>query len=92
MNGTAGFVAAPLGPFAPPMFPMLAGGKQLRGILGGDANPQIFLPLLAEYWRQGRLPFDRMIEYYPFADIERAFADAHSGKVIKPVLLMENPR
>jgi len=92
MNGTAGFVAAPLGPFAPPMFPMLAGGKQLRGILGGDANPQIFLPLLAEYWRQGRLPFDRMIEYYPFADIERAFADAHSGKVIKPVLLMEKPQ
>ena len=97
MNGTAGFVAAPLtakdgAPFAPSMFAMLAGGKQMRGILGGDANPQIFLPLLAEYWRQGRLPFDRMIEYYPFADIERAFADAHSGKVIKPVLLMENPR
>ena len=92
MNGTAGFVSAPLGPFAPPMFAMLAGGKQLRGILGGDANPQTFLPLLAEYWQQGRLPFDRMLEFYPFAEIDRAFADAHSGKVIKPVLLMENPK
>lgn len=89
MNGTAGFVAAPLGPFAPPMFPMLAGGKQLRGILGGDANPQTFLPLLAEYWQQGRLPFDRMLAYYPFAEIGQAFADAHAGRVIKPVLLME---
>ena len=92
MNGTAGFVSAPLGPFSPPMFAMLAGGKQLRGILGGDANPQTFLPLLAEYWQQGRLPFDRMLEFYPFAEIGRAFADAHSGKVIKPVLLMENPQ
>lgn len=91
MNGTAGFVAAPLGSFAPPMFPMLAGGKQMRGILGGDANPQTFLPLLAEYWQQGRLPFDRMLTFYPFAEIDRAFADAHSGKAIKPVLLMENP-
>jgi aryl-alcohol dehydrogenase len=90
MNGTAGFVAAPLGPFNAPMFPMLAGGKQLRGILGGDANPQTFLPLLAEYWQQGRLPFDRLLTFYPFAEIERAFADAHSGKAIKPVLLMEN--
>jgi aryl-alcohol dehydrogenase len=90
MNGTAGFVAAPLGPFNAPMFPMLAGGKQLRGILGGDANPQTFLPLLAEYWQQGRLPFDRLLTFYPFAEIERAFADAHSGKSIKPVLLMEN--
>lgn len=92
MNGTAGFVAAPLGPFNPQMFAMLAGGRQLRGILGGDANPQTFLPLLAEYWRQGRLPFDRMLTFYPFAEIERAFADAHAGRAIKPVLLMEKPR
>jgi aryl-alcohol dehydrogenase len=89
MNGTAGFVAAPHGPFAMQMFGMLAGGKQLRGILGGDANPQTFLPLLAEYWRQGRLPFDRMLTFYPFAEIDRAFADAHAGRAIKPVLLME---
>ncbi len=89
MNGTSGFVAAPLGDWAPRMFPMLAGGKQLRGILGGDANPQTFLPQLAEYWRQGRFPFDRLLKFYPFAEIDRAFADAHSGKAIKPVLLME---
>ena len=94
MNGTAGFVAAPLpdanGPWKPQMFAMLAGGRQLRGILGGDADPQTFLPLLANYWQQGRFPFDRMIEFYPFAQIERAWADAASGRVIKPVLLMEN--
>jgi aryl-alcohol dehydrogenase len=92
MNGTAGFVSAPLGPFSLQMFGMLAGGKQLRGILGGDANPQTFLPQLAEYWRQGRLPFDRMLTFYPFAEIDRAFADAHAGRAIKPVLLMENPK
>jgi aryl-alcohol dehydrogenase len=89
MNGTAGFVAAPRGDWAPAMFPMLAGGRQFRGILGGDANPRTFLPQLAEYWRQGRFPFDRLLTFYPFAEIERAFADAHSGKAIKPVLLME---
>ncbi|WP_120077595.1 NAD(P)-dependent alcohol dehydrogenase [Aurantiacibacter odishensis] len=94
MNGMAGFVAAPLpdkdGPWSPQMFAMLAGGRQLRGILGGDANPRTFLPQLAEYWRQGLLPFDRMLKFYPFADIERAFADAKSGVAIKPVLLMES--
>ncbi len=95
MNGTAGFVAAPLpdaeGPWKPQMFAMLAGGRQLRGILGGDANPQTFLPQLAEWWQQGRLPFDKMLSFYPFAEIERAWADAHSGATIKPVLLMEQP-
>ena len=92
MNGTAGFVAAPRGEWAPRMFAMLAGGKQLRGILGGDAHPGLFIPKLAEYWRQGRFPFDRLLSFYPFAEIERAFADAHSGKAIKPVLLIGETR
>ncbi len=91
MNGTAGFVAAPRGEWAPKMFAMLAGGKQLRGILGGDAHPGLFLPKLADYWRQGRFPFDRLLTFYPFAEIDRAFADAHSGKAIKPVLLIGEP-
>jgi len=91
MNGTAGFVAAPRGAWAPQMFGMLAGGRQLRGILGGDAHPGLFIPGLVEFWRQGRFPFDRLLTFYPFAEIERAFADAHSGKAIKPVLLMEGP-
>jgi aryl-alcohol dehydrogenase len=88
MNGTAGFVAAPRGDWAPPMFAMLAGGRQLRGILGGDAHPGLFIPKLVEFWRQGRFPFDRLLTFYPFAEIARAFEDAHSGKAIKPVLLM----
>jgi aryl-alcohol dehydrogenase len=91
MNGTASFVAAPRGEWAPKMFAMLAGGKQLRGILGGDAHPGLFLPRLVDYWRQGRFPFDRLLTFYPFAEIDRAFADAHSGKAIKPVLLIGEP-
>ncbi len=88
MNGAAGFVAAPKGEWAPKMFAMLAGGRQLRGILGGDAHPGLFLPKLVDYWRQGRFPFDRLLTFYPFAEIDRAFADARSGKAIKPVLLI----
>jgi aryl-alcohol dehydrogenase len=86
MNGTAGFVAAPRGEWAPAMFAMLAGGRQLRGILGGDANPRTFLPMLIDYWRQGRFPFDQMIRSYDFADIGAAFHDIEAGTVIKPVL------
>jgi aryl-alcohol dehydrogenase len=91
MNGTAGFVAAPRGEWAPKMFAMLAGGRQLRGILGGDAHPGLFIPKLTDYWRQGRFPFDRLLTFYPFAEIDRAFADAHSGRAIKPVLLIGEP-
>jgi aryl-alcohol dehydrogenase len=88
MNGTCGFVAAPRGAWAPQMFALLAGGRQLRGILGGDAHPGLFLPRLIEYWRQGRFPFDRLLKFYRFEEIARAFDDVHHGRVIKPVLLM----
>jgi aryl-alcohol dehydrogenase len=86
MNGTAGFVAAPRGDWAPQLFAMLAGGRQLRGILGGDANPRTFLPMLIDHWQQGRFPFDRLIQTYDFADIGKAFQDVESGAVIKAVL------
>jgi aryl-alcohol dehydrogenase len=89
MNGTAGFVAAPRGEWSPQMFAMLGGGRQLRGILGGGANPHTFIPMLIDYWRQGRFPFERLIETYRFDEIERAFHDIEEGKVVKPVLMME---
>jgi len=88
-RGTAGYVTAPRGEWKPPMFPMLAGGKKLQAILGGDAAPQFFIPMLIEYYRQGRFPFDRLIRFYRFADIATAFHDMHSGETIKPVLRME---
>jgi aryl-alcohol dehydrogenase len=88
MQGVCGFVTAPRGPWAPAMFPMLAGGKTMKGILGGDAAPQLFIPMLAEYWRQGRLPLERLVSLYPFEDIARAFQETAAGTAIKPVLQM----
>jgi aryl-alcohol dehydrogenase len=88
MRGVAGFVGAPLGAWTPDMFQILGGGRSVRGILGGDASPGFFIPLLIEYYRQGRLPFDRLIRFYPFQDIDRAFADCEHGVTVKAVLRM----
>ena len=87
-RGVAGFVGAPFESWTPDMFQILSGGRTLRGILGGDASPGFFIPLLMEYYRQGRLPFDRLIRFYPFQDIAQAFADCERGTTIKAVLRM----
>jgi len=87
-RGVAGFVAAPLDTWTPEMFHILSGGRMLRGILGGDSSPGLFIPLLIEYYRQGRLPFDRLVRFYPFQQIERAFHDCETGATIKAVLRM----
>lgn len=65
----------------------LSAGKNVMGILEGDAVPQLFLPQLIELWRQGRFPFDRLVTTYPLSEIDRAERDAASGVTIKPVLL-----
>jgi aryl-alcohol dehydrogenase len=87
-RGTMGFVAPPKEPWTPEMFYILAGGRSVRGILGGDSTPSLFIPMLIDYFRQGRFPFDRLIRYYPFEQIGQAFRDCEQGTAIKPVLRM----
>jgi aryl-alcohol dehydrogenase len=87
-RGVAGFVGAPLDPWVPEMFHVLSGGRSLRGILGGDSTPSLFIPLLIEYYRQGRLPLERLVRFYPFSEIQQAFHDCESGQAIKAVLRM----
>ncbi len=60
----------------------------MQGILGGSANPQLFIPLLINYWRQGHFAFDRLITEFAFSELERAWQAAGAGEVIKPVLRM----
>ncbi len=61
-------------------------GRTLRGCIQGDAAPQAFFPRLFDHWREGRLPVERLIAFYELRDINRAVADAASGRVVKPVL------
>jgi aryl-alcohol dehydrogenase len=39
-------------------------------------------------YRQGRFPYDRLIKFYEFDDINTAIDDAAKGLSIKPVLRM----
>ena len=59
---------------------------RVRGIIEGDANPDVFLPKLVDLFVKGKFPIDRLVTFYPFARINDAIADALSGKVVKPIL------
>jgi aryl-alcohol dehydrogenase len=85
-EGTAGFVTRPRGEWTLDVAGLLAGGRRLQGILGGSAAPQRTIPVLIDYWRQGRFPFDRLNVEYPVARIGDAWADCAAGTVFKPVL------
>jgi aryl-alcohol dehydrogenase len=61
-------------------------GRKTLGIIEGDAVPQQFIPKLIKLYQAGKFPFDRLIKFYNFNDINRAIADAKRGDTIKPVL------
>jgi aryl-alcohol dehydrogenase len=61
-------------------------GRAIRGIIQGDSIPRLFIPKLIEMFRAGKFPFDRLVRFYDFKDINQAVADAESGATIKPVL------
>jgi aryl-alcohol dehydrogenase len=44
---------------------------------------------LIELYRQGRFPFDRLVKFYRFEDLDQAMADSESGLTIKPILRFE---
>jgi aryl-alcohol dehydrogenase len=64
----------------------LGEGRRALGIIQGDAIPQQFIPQMIDQFREGRFPFDRLITFYDFHDINRAIADSKRGTTIKPVL------
>ncbi|MFZ5799655.1 MAG: NAD(P)-dependent alcohol dehydrogenase [Thermodesulfobacteriota bacterium] len=62
------------------------GGRRTIGIREGDAVPQSFIPYLIDLYRAGKFPFDRLIRFYDFHEINQAMTEAKRGETIKPVL------
>jgi aryl-alcohol dehydrogenase len=87
-RGTLGMVGgAPKGlEFPLDVEHVLVGGRTVRGIIEGDANPDVFLPKLIDLFMKGKFPIDKLVTFYPFARINDAIADALAGKVVKPIL------
>jgi aryl-alcohol dehydrogenase len=87
-GGTAGYVAIPPSSPAPDLGHLMAGGRSIRGIVQGGMPATVIVPLLVDLLRRGLLPVERLVATYPFARIDEAWADAETGRVIKPVLVM----
>ena len=79
-HGTVALIAAPGGSYSLPQ------GRRVLSIIQGDAVPQTFIPKMINLYQNGHFPFDRLITYYAFQDINQAIAAAKRGDTIKPVL------
>jgi aryl-alcohol dehydrogenase len=87
VGGTLAFVGAPpFGTSVPVDVNAMLPGRSAIGVTIGSAETQTLLPALVRLYEQGRLPVDRLVTTYAFADIQSAADDMHAGRTIKPVL------
>ena len=87
MGGKCGLIgAAPMGVRASLDMQSILNGRTITGIVEGDAVSDILLPVMIDLYKNGKMPFDKMIKYYPFEKINEAVADAEAGKTLKAVL------
>ncbi|KAB5576173.1 chaperonin 10-like protein [Coniochaeta sp. 2T2.1] len=63
--------------------------KRLIGVIEGDANPRELIPMLVDWYHQGRFPIDRISKCYSALSLDQAIADLKNGHVIKPILSWE---
>lgn len=87
-RGMLGLVA-PAGDVAFNVPELIGGCKTVKGIALGGGSARALIPLMLDYYRKGQYPFDRLVQYYPLARINDAIRDSGEGRVIKPVLLMD---
>jgi len=63
-------------------------GKKVVGILGGEGRSESLITTLITLNKQGRFPYDRLIETFALEQVNDALEASHRGDVIKPVLIM----
>ena len=63
-------------------------GRSWAYLIEGEAVSREFIPQMISWYREGRFPIDRMISFYPFEQINEAFADTKKGVATKAVLVM----
>ncbi|QUG40421.1 NAD(P)-dependent alcohol dehydrogenase [Psychrobacillus sp. INOP01] len=71
-----------------PFMELTGAGKIVSGVVEGDSIPQTFIPQLIAYYKKGMFPFDKLLKFYNFENINEAFEDSKKGIAIKPVIKM----
>lgn len=63
-------------------------GLTVKGTImaGRNGVPALFVGTLIDFWKEGRLPVEKMIRHYDFAQINEAIEAAKDGSAVKPIL------
>lgn len=72
-----------------PTFDLVIFSRTIVGVIEGDAVPQIYIPELINFYKKGKFPFDKLVKFYKFEEINEAFEDSENGTTIKPIIVLD---
>lgn len=64
----------------------MVAGRTIRSILEGGIVPNTFIYRLIARCKQGQLPFDKLVKFHAFGQINQAAEDSEKRITLKPVL------
>lgn len=66
----------------------LISGRRIQGSWGGGSDPDRDVPRMAELWRDGKLPLERLISprRYRLDEVNEALDDLRFGRALRPVI------
>lgn len=65
---------------------LMQNAKKICGVIEGESVPDVFIPQLIDLYLAGRFPFDKLIKFYEFNEINIAAEDSEKGGTLKPVI------
>ena len=69
----------------------LIAGKQIAGSWGGATQPDKDIPRMFELFKKAKIPLDTLLtKRYKLEEINEALNDLESGKVFRPLIVMEH--
>jgi len=71
----------------------LISGKRILGTWGGECQPDRDIPKLAQLYREGKLPLEKLIpKRYPLEKINQAIEDLERGAAFRPLIELQGSR
>jgi aryl-alcohol dehydrogenase len=68
---------------------VVANALTLHGVIEGDAVPQLIIPKLVSFYKNGQFPIEKLVKFYELEDVDQAFIDSSNGSAIKPILIID---
>ncbi|MBM14717.1 MAG: acetoin dehydrogenase [Nitrospina sp.] len=67
-------------------------GKKIVGSWGGECLPDKDIPMYVKYYKNGKLPLERMIsQVYPLEKINEALSELENGRAHRILIRMDHP-